>query len=64
MRTDNFISRDPEFEGERIILEREGDLNKWHGRTKEGELIVVDQYRHNIKKALKIRGFTWKINED
>lgn len=54
--------RMPKEDNELVILKREGELCRWHGRTEDGELIIVDQYRHDAQEFLETRGFSWEMD--
>lgn len=57
------ISRMAESPQEKLFIKREGDLRKWHARTKAGELICQDKYRHDLQDFVTGAGFSYQMLE-
>ena len=59
----DLTERNPITENEKVVLKREGQLGKWHGYSEHnGDLIIVDKYRHDAQEFLEHRGFTWSMD--
>lgn len=49
------------YDGERVLVAREGKMHFWHARTESGELICKHQYRHDLQSFCDACGFKWEM---
>lgn len=57
----DLCTRRAKYQGEKVIVKREGAGSFWHARTEDGELICKDQYRHDLQLFCETYGFDWEM---